>query len=114
MHRTSIRRAAALIVLIGQLLLPLPLYAMTAAGDNAVCSARALSPTDRSAPAGALHDARHCAVCASGLGCAASAAPASLSPIDFSPPRALAPPVSTAKVPVRNELADARAPPVPG
>lgn len=42
MLRMGIRRAAALVALTGQMLLPL--FAMTAAGGDAVCSARAWRP----------------------------------------------------------------------
>jgi hypothetical protein len=110
MSGVYIRRAAALLALAGQLLLPLPLFAMTLAGGDAICSAHAASAYDHSAPAGALHGSGHCALCAMGLGCAAPPASAPLAVIAFSPPRALAPPALRGRTLVRHALADARAP----
>jgi hypothetical protein len=115
MMRVGIRRTAGLLALIGQLVLPLPLFAMTmtADSDDAICSVHSTAGFDRSvpAPSGPLHGSGHCALCATGVGCAAPPPAAALSPIAFAPPRALAPSLARAETLVRHALADARAPP---
>ncbi|HEX7327722.1 MAG TPA: DUF2946 family protein [Casimicrobiaceae bacterium] len=114
MTRVGIRRVAGLLALLGQLVLPLPLFAMTvtADGGDAICSAHSAAGFDRSAPtpSGALHNSGHCALCAAGVGCTAPP-PTALSPIAYAPPRALAPSFARVETLVRHALADARAPP---
>lgn len=117
MLRVGIRRAAGLLALIGQLALPLPLFAMalTADGGDAICSAHAAAGSDRSipAPSGVLQGTGHCALCASGVGCAAPPAIASLCRIAFASPRVRAPSLVREETLVGHALADARAPPPP-